>query len=74
MVKIRIVNTNTDVHYETNCNDLYKYFTECHRLLGIKNLNEINKLCNVFEQQGHVSFTYRLYGYDMCISCMRFKY
>lgn len=48
MVKIRIVNTNTDVHYETTCNDLYKYFTECHRLLGIKSLDEINQLCNAF--------------------------
>lgn len=71
MVKIRIVNTNTNIHYETTCNDLRKYFTDCHRLLGIKTLDEINKLCDTFEQQGHFTFTFRMYGYDMSISCMR---
>lgn len=74
MVKIRIVNTKTGDYYDTKCDDLYKYFTECHRLLGIKSLDEITKLCNEFEQQGHISFPYRLRGYDMRISCMRFKY
>lgn len=71
MVKIRIVNTNNDTYFETTCDDLYKYFTECHRLLGIKTLDEIKVLCDTFKQQGQITFTYRLYGYDMCISCMR---
>lgn len=74
MVKIRIINLNNDTQYETQCNDLRKYFTECHRLLGIKTLDEIDAICDTFEQQGHVSFIYRMYGFDMCIACMQIKH
>lgn len=71
MVKIRIVNTNTNIHFETTCDNLYNYFTECHRLLGLKTIKEVDDIYNTFKQQGQVTFNYRMYGYDMCISCMR---